>query len=92
MDITDSHIGEYKVDPVHLSFPKIEFTLAMKDDYASIKSSDAYHLDHLFYTKPPSGKELQEIYGPGYKIVSQPGYDGRGCGHNEQGIWIPLEV
>lgn len=92
MDFIDSHFGEYKVHPVHLSFPKIEFTSAMKDDYASIKSSDAYHVDHLFYTKPPLGKELQEIYGPGYKLVSQLGYNRRGCGPNGQGIQIPLEV
>lgn len=32
-----------------------------------------------------------DIYGPGYNLVSNLGYDGKGCGPNEQGIWIPLE-
>lgn len=66
--------------------------MATKDNYASIKSGDAYHVDHLFYTKPPSFKELHDIYGLGYKIVSQLGYDGKGCGPNGQGIQIPFEV
>lgn len=91
LDFSDSDVGEYKVDPIHLRFPKISFTTTMKDDYASIKPGDAYHVDHLFYTKPPSFKELQNIYGLGYKLVSQLGYDGKGCGPNEKGIWIPLE-
>lgn len=92
LDFTNSRVGEYKVDLVHMKFPNIPFTSATKDDYASIKLRDAYHVDHLFYTKPPSFKELHDIYGPGYKILSQLSYDGKGCGPNEQGILIPLEA
>lgn len=92
IDFIDSHVSEYKVDPFYLKFPKISFTSPTKDDDVSIKSGDAYHDDHIFYTKPPSFKELHHIYGHRQKLVSQLGYNGKGCGPNEQDIQFPLEV
>lgn len=91
LDFNNFHVGEYKVGPIHLRFPKISFTSATKDDYASIKLGDTCHVDHFFYTKPPTFKYLRDIYGPRYNLVSKLGYVGKGCGPNEQGIWIPLE-
>lgn len=92
LDFTDSYVGEYKVDLVNLIFPKISFTLATKDDYASIKLGDTYHVDHLFYIELLTFKELHDIYRLGYNIVSKLGYAGKGWGPNEQVIWIPLDL
>lgn len=92
LDFTDSHVGQYQVYPIHLRFRKISLISATKDDYVSIKPSDTYHVDNIFYTKPPTFKDLHDIYGPRYNLASKIGYDGKGYGPNEQGIQIPLEL
>lgn len=39
----------------------------------------------------PSLSDLASFYGPSFHILAKSGYDGNGCGANEQGIKVPLE-
>lgn len=56
-----------------------------------LKKCDTYIMDYTLYTNPPF-QESQSRYGPGFNIFSKFCYGGKGHGHNEQGIKVPLEA
>lgn len=75
LDFTDSHVGEYKVDPIHLKLPKTSFTPATKDDYSSILQDHVNTIGYTIKGDPPPLKELQLHYDPGFNIAW------RSCNH-----------
>lgn len=34
---------------------------------------------------------MERLYGRGYELMKQLGYNGKGCGKHEQGICVPIE-
>lgn len=46
--------------------------------------------DSSLFENPPSSSEMTNLYGLGFHILARCGYNGNGCGAQEQGIKVPL--
>lgn len=91
LDFTSSFIGEYKVNPIRLNFPKVSFTPAIKDDYSFVSQDHVNTIGYTIKGDPPPLEELQSCYDPGFNIASNYGYKGNGLGRMGQGVKVPLE-
>lgn len=47
--------------------------------------------DEVDHEMKPSLKEMEVIYGRGYEILKQLGYNGKVCGVKDQGICVPID-
>lgn len=65
------------------------FVAAAKSTLPSTSTSTDY--DNETYEAPPSLMEMTSLYGPGLHILAKNGYNGNGCGAQEQGIKVPLQ-
>lgn len=80
-------INEISTQSIVESSKEFESTTSSREEDKTYTST----YDGIDHEKPPSSKEMEALYGKGYQLLKQFGYNGKGCGMKEKGIRVPIE-